>query len=188
MRGPCEGLDCFTRGKGARRGGGETWRQYKKLKLFLQTQPLICSLSPRFLSMHCCYRFRAGEKKKKKKASCVSIKGALGFKYRWASGALGKEIAAGVFRTEQNCISKPRLSIDMHLGWVFFVFFSTLRRGGETRKVDWIYSCCRLTLWAETGGGLTLPRSKRKSHVIASGDKLLLADLRDGSSTYFLDF
>ncbi len=30
--------------------------------VFFKTQSLICSLSPRFLSMHCCYRFREGEK------------------------------------------------------------------------------------------------------------------------------
>lgn len=30
--------------------------------LLFQTRSLICSLSLRFLSMHCCYRFRGGEK------------------------------------------------------------------------------------------------------------------------------
>lgn len=81
-------------------------------------------------------------------------------KVRWVlntaelRGGLGKEIAAGVFRAKQNCISEPRSSIDMHLG----VFFLYVEAGRETRKVDWMCSCCRLTPWAETGGGLTLLR------------------------------
>lgn len=131
-------------------GAAVTWRQYKKRKLFFQTQSLICSLSPRFLSMHCCYRFREGWEKN---ASCVSIKGALGFKYRWASGGRSvKKLLQVFFRTKQNCISEPRSSIDMHLG--FFLLY--VEAGRETRKVDWMCSCCRLTPWAETGGGLTL--------------------------------
>lgn len=100
-----------------------TWRQYKKRKLFFQTQSLICSLSPRFLSMHCCYRFREGEKKTHH--ACRS-------KVRWVlntaelRGALGKEIAAGVFSNET----------ELHQ-WAPFEHrnasgvFSSLRWGGE---------------------------------------------------------
>lgn len=167
-----------------------TWRQYKKRKLFFQTQSLICSLSPRFLSMHCCYRFREGEKKTHH--ACRS-------KVRWVlntaelRGGLGKEIAAGVFRAKQNCISEPRSSIDMHLG----VFFLYVEAGRETRKVDWMCSCCRLTPWAETGGGLTLLRvsaPELKNNMRSLRGQITLfakktrADLRDGSSISFWTF
>lgn len=105
-----------------------TWRQYKKRKLFFQTQSLICSLSPRFLSMHCCYRFREGWEKN---ASCVSIKGALGFKYRWASGGRSVKKLLQVFfeRNRIASVSPVRASTCI---WGFF--FSTLRRGGKHEK------------------------------------------------------
>lgn len=81
----------------------------------------------------------------------------------------------------------------MHLG--FFLLY--VEAGRETRKVDWMCSCCRLTPWAETGGGLTLLRVSApevKNHMRSLRGQITLfakktrADLRDGSSISFWTF
>lgn len=79
-------------------------------RVFFPTQSLICSLSPRFLSMHCCYRFREGEKMHHACRSkvCWILNTAELWGARWRN-------CCRCFSNKTELHQWARLSIDMHL-------------------------------------------------------------------------
>lgn len=121
-------------GKAAREGGA-------RVVVFFKLKSLICSLSPRFLSMHCCYRFSEGEKMHHVCRSKVCW--ILNTAELW--GRSGKKLLQVFF--EQNRIASVSLFERRHASGFSGVF------GGEIRNVDLDVQVLQISAEVLTCGG-----------------------------------